>query len=723
VRTAGRAARRAVAASLLLALCGEARAQFLRATIEPTYSHRETESTDQTGRTTETVEDRVTQRYYLTLDRELTRFLSTSVGATLLDDRGWIGQDDVWRDGGGRATTFFGRLTLGGPVLNAGIGATRQEQRAYPFTQASSVSETYYADAVWRPRDLPELDVRVGRVNAYDSARLATDTTSDSASFGARYRAEQYDLRYILSWNRTEDHLGLTRTTLVEQTVLASRSDRLFRGRTATYVSGRFQDGSASTEREGEGGLVTRQQLPFSGLSAIEVLPATALEIELSPNQLLIDGSTTASAGVNVGFGPTASGDRDTRDVGVGFADAITPVNTIHVYVDREMSAPVGAALSASVAVYRSDDNRFWTPVPVVTPPTVSTFENRIEIGITETQARFLKVTLVPLALGVTTEPAFSELFVTELRTLLVLPAALVPSRQHTRAASVTGTIRTLILRGPDLSHDGSFTVSRRDDGPTTWMVSNGLSLSHRLNSWLVANARGARLDQDLGIEREGEWQWNAGLVARPVPAAQGTLTYSGQLRDTGELTNSLSALARADWYEGISTQANATVSITTEDERTTRGFQTSGRASLTPNRWVSLSAGGQYSWSLVSTVEGGDVMNQSALVDGSVALKPFPAASATGTVSRVLIGTRPTTLGTVQLNYFPLRGDLQLAFAYSKTLDTAAEATTELFSPTLRWNIRRGVSLRSSYTYLRNEAPVLLLVSRGIEATLLITL
>jgi hypothetical protein len=76
-----------------------------------------------------------------------------------------------------------------------------------------------------------------------------------------------------------------------------------------------------------------------------------------------------------------------------------------------------------------------------------------------------------------------------------------------------------------------------------------------------------------------------------------------------------------------------------------------------------------------------------------------------------------------VQANYSPLRGDLQLGVAYSKTLDTEAEATTELLSPSLRWNIRSGVSLTASYTYVENASPAQTLASRALAARLLIVL
>jgi hypothetical protein len=184
-----------------------------------------------------------------------------------------------------------------------------------------------------------------------------------------------------------------------------------------------------------------------------------------------------------------------------------------------------------------------------------------------------------------------------------------------------------------------------------------------------------------------------------------------------------VTGLARADLYEGISAQASGGGSIVTQDLRTARSGQGSGTVSLSPNAYVTLSVGGLYSRSLSSDPDVGDTLTQFGRVDGSLSITPAPALSGTGTVSRVLIGARPTTLATVQVNYSPLRGDVQLGVAYAKTLDTEAEATTELLSPSLRWNIRSGVSLTASYTYVENASPAQTLASRALAARLLIVL
>lgn len=710
----------AVATSLAM---GRARADGLRATAEPGYGLTETDVTDQAGATTHERREVLTQRYRLSLDRPLTDQLVAAAGATLLDERGWRRAGGISSDEHGRSTSLFGRLTLGTPVLTAGLGADRRDQRALSSSATGFASESYTAYASWRPVGLPELDLRGGRVNAFDASRRAQDTTTDSAMLGARYQAPAYDLRYLLTWTRSDDHLHRAESTAVEQTVLATRSDSLFGRRTSTYLSGRVQSRSTATVARGEGGKVTRQQLPVGGLSAVLAFPATRTDVTLSPNPAVVDGNTEASASVNVGFG--AGPAADLREVGARFADLVTPVNTIYVWLHRRPTPAVELALTAPIQVFESDDNLRWTEVTVPTRPILSPLENRIEIGIPQKQARYLKVTLRPLDTGVTTDATYREIFVTEIQFLLVLDIALVPRRLSDVTLGATALARTMILRAPELAHDVSLAISRQSEASlTTYSIVNGLSLAHRLRPNLATNARVARTDQDSGRGREGVWEWSAALLGRPLPTASWSLAYSGNASTRDDRTaHSVSALARADWYDGISTQANAAASMSTQGLRVARTVQTSGTTSLTPNRIVTVTAGALYSYTLRTAPDMYDLWTQFVRVDGSVSLTPAPALSAAGTVSRVVIGARPTTLATVQLNYFPLRGELQLSVAYSKTLDTEAEATSEVLSPSLRWNLRRGVSLTASYTALQNVAPVEVLASRAFAANLLITL
>jgi hypothetical protein len=129
------------------------------------------------------------------------------------------------------------------------------------------------------------------------------------------------------------------------------------------------------------------------------------------------------------------------------------------------------------------------------------------------------------------------------------------------------------------------------------------------------------------------------------------------------------------------------------------QAFQASGNTSLVPNRFVTLSAGALYSRNFVSDPELGDEFSHTARVEGSLSFKPTPAIAAAASVSHVLFGGAPTTYATLYLTYAPLRGDLQLSVAYSKTLDVLSRTTTSAFTPTLHWRVRPGVTLSAFYT------------------------
>jgi hypothetical protein len=540
-----------------------------------------------------------------------------------------------------------------------------------------------------------------------------------------RFRERQYELRYLLSWSRSEDRRHGVDTTGVEQAAIATRNDSFFGGRITSYLSGTVASRNSFTQARGVGGTVSRQQLPVAALSAVVSLPATSATVALQPNPALMDGSTSASAGVNLGWSLAALGDRNAREVGGRFADLVTDVNTFRIWFDRRLSPEVGNALAGSIQVWRSDDNVRWTPLP---PPAArfdpTTGDDRIEVSVAQLRSRYLKVTVSPLLTGVTVDTGFRDLFVTELQFFLVLPVEQVPHRDSNLSGSATAIAKAILLRSPELAYDVSGTVGRRTNpSVSSYTLVNGLSVAHKLAPTLGANARGARQDSNDGNAHEGLWQWSAALAWTPLRTAFATLTYSGSRSDAGQTTHAVGALGRADWYEGITTQASGTASITRLGLVVSQNGQASGTTSFSPNPYVTLSVGGLYSRTFVSDPDLGDTLTQYGRVDGTMSLYPAPALTASGTVSRVFLGERPSTFASVQGAFSPLRGELQLAVSYAKTLDTDTRSTTEQLAPSLRWQIRSGLSLTVAYTDLRSSTPALSQSTRALTGSLLVVL
>lgn len=646
------------------------------------------------------------------------------VDGSLTDDHAWVRTNGVWSESRSTSTTIGGRLTLGGPTLSASAGAERREQGAGIGSENALVTESLYLNSQWRPLDLPDLQLRLAHLNAYDRLREVRDGTSDSAQLSTRYGGLNYEVRYLLAWGRDSDHLHLSESTALGQTATGHRSDALFGGRAQTYVSATVQTRNATTAARGADATVSRQQAPTVGLSGVVELPATPGDVALAPNPRLLDGFTGTSAAVNLGWGLAATGDVDPREVGAGFGNTTTDVNTIHLWLDRPVSRDVGRALAVALQVWASDDNRQWTAVQLSGVPALSPFDSRIEIGIVQTRARYLKVDLRPLPAGVTTDTAVRDLFVSEVQFFLVLPAALVPRSDASFGLSGTAVVRTLVLTRPNLSYDFSATAAYQDStSRTAYDVMNGLSATNQLGaSRVTATARGARRDTSDGVTHLARWEWSAGLAGQPLPTASWSVTYAGNA-DRDRILHSVGGFGRADWYEGVSSQASMGLALSTQGDRMSQTFQASGNTSLVPNRYVTLSAGALYSRNFVSDPELGDDFSHTARVEGSLSFKPTPAIAAAASASHVLFGGTPSTYATLYLTYAPLQGDLQVSAAYSKTLDLLTRTTTAAFTPTLHWRLRPGVTLGAFYADAAVSSPAADTRTRTVGTNLLILL
>jgi uncharacterized protein (TIGR03382 family) len=160
------------------------------------------------------------------------------------------------------------------------------------------------------------------------------------------------------------------------------------------------------------GRTVETRQPPVGGLYALETPPATATSIGLAPAPALVDGDRSTNAGIDLGFGRSVAGDTTPRHVGGQLANALTPVDRISVWVDRALPADVAGAYAWTV--YGSDDNVLWTPVALGGPASFDALDDRFEIPIVRTAARYLNVVTRPLPTGVTVDARYSEVLVTE---------------------------------------------------------------------------------------------------------------------------------------------------------------------------------------------------------------------------------------------------------------------------------------------------------------------
>ena len=591
-------------AFVLLVVWTDARADGVSLYLEPIFTISSTDQQDQLGNGTHLDARVLTQNYRLSFDRAMGPAFTIGAGGLLESQRTWR------TDSYGSATldayvrSLYGRITMGLPALNTGLTydlATASANVAVPI-----VNQNLSAYANWLPYELPEVNFRFNLSNQHDSARATTDVTTPSILGSVRYLIAPFEFRYFLQWAQPKDSVTGTEASALDQSLQGIYAARLLEGRTAVYVSLIFRNQMVKTLTAGQG-TVSVQQHPVAGLSLVEVFPAEPTTDTLSPNPALIDGNLLTSAVVDLGYAPTQAGDDNRRDLGVQFANVVTPVNTVQVWVDRLL--PPELSSSYTWAAYQSDDNRVWTPVSITGPVTFGPFQNRFEIPIQETRARYLKVVTQPLRVGLTVDPAYANVFVTEMQVFLVRPADSVPREQATSGGVLNATASTLIWRAANLSWDVAANGEwRTSPGVKTWSFMNTFTASQWLSRTLQVNERIARQDGDEGLGHYGQTDWSAGLVWRPLPTFNGSLIYSGQFIDsrptldveTGEYVNlpvgflhTLTSLIRADLYEGISALVNASWGLQNDYDGTNRWNGTlTATAAFTANPWLSFTLG-----------------------------------------------------------------------------------------------------------------------------------
>lgn len=400
--------------------------------------------------------------------------------------------------------------------------------------------------------------------------------------------------------------------------------------------------------------------------------------------------------------------------MGVQFVDAVTPVDALFVWVDRQLPPDVVTAYAAPGRwrAFRSDDNLNWTPV-AVGPVVFGVFQNRFEITIAETRARYLKIVTTPLPAGVTFDQQLASVFVTELQAYRVQQAADVQGRRSTTQGSLGGALKYELASVKGLSYDLATTVRHGTQlERPAWLVVNGLAYLRRLRPTLVLSARLDRSDSDEGRGHEAGTRYAVTLGAAPLPTFTASASVNGGYEQTltqNQLRNAILATATADLYRGVAVTASGSASHGRSDTGfTVVVLESTSTLSLVPHRTLSMS--GTFAASDSRSEGGGRPETHESLgrAEATASFTPFPALYVSGSVSRFLYGRQaPDTLANVGVTVSPLPGaPLLLRFNYQESLDTSQELRTRIIAPGLRWTIRPRWFLDVNYTRLDSTSP-----------------
>ena len=375
---------------LILALlpgvvCAQGLIQGISGALEFDYSFFSTKTKDATGVTTKTVANNYNPRFTLNIDTKIFPNLRLHAGgiveANITDSK--TGGTDI------KATVSKLRpyidLTLETPLYTAAIGYYRMQDRTEVQRSPSVtlVNDQYYANLGWRPEGLPSIDMRFMRTNSYDEDRDLRDIQEDNITLVSRYFYKGLQVYYQGNYLHTMDDLN---NLDVKQQLHSGRvtyADSFLNGRVSFNTTYDIFYNEVKTFSEGEG-FVTTQIFPFAGLSIIANPVGDPDPIALIANPALINGNTTANAGIDL----VADAPWVKRQMGLDFLNP-TDVNQLLVWVDRELTSTIASSFSWDV--WTSSDNIDWRRLTTIPSAPFGPFQNRFELNFPSVRTEIYK--------------------------------------------------------------------------------------------------------------------------------------------------------------------------------------------------------------------------------------------------------------------------------------------------------------------------------------------
>ncbi|HUI44709.1 MAG TPA: hypothetical protein VL122_01795 [Nitrospirota bacterium] len=686
-------------------------ADILSGTVELTESKTDSKITDASGVTTHPQTQTFYERYTLTYAEMLFPYVNLMVGSgydrTLTDTK-----DPVAGETHSALTNFYPQaaLALNNPFVHAGAGYTMREaqmEESGTATQAT-ISEIKNAYLGFKPEGLPTLDLQYIGTHTYDKNHEFLDTKNDLSSANTRFTpVKNLDLAFTVTSNDTKNLLTGIDSDQVSENERANYAKSFFDNRVA--FSGDYNGYQATNKVTGGSGVVSFQLFPFFGLSDISDIPT--LET-LSVNQALIDGNLTASSGINIGQGVSFSGDTKLRNIGLDFGTA-TSVNTLYVYVDRQLPNTVANAFTWSI--YISSDNQNWTVYQTNLLGTFNPFTNSFELQFPAITTRYIKASVRPLSVAVIAPPGtdVSNIYVTELQAYSSQPANQVNEKTSSTSQIFDLYLRTALLKDNSLSYIVSYSQASSNGVSATSILTNALTYNKQFNNVFSG---GARIEQDdsrtASVSTVSDLV-SVTLMAVPLPTITNNLVLSGRRDESqGQSRHSETIFLynTASLYRGVDVNLSGGVNIETSatGAESTDTLVNAG-ISIVPNRFFSLSLN-QLESETTSTVGPFTMTNRSADTVGNVAWTPVEAIYLAYSISVSSATNQPNqTIQNYSASWSPFSGGaLIFTCTYSETKQTTSGTTPNTdraFLTGIQWNVGPRIQLTASYNDSRTSA------------------
>ena len=681
----------------------------------------------------------VTQVYRLQIGQAFLPSLRLDLGGFLNWDLGWAKGGGVSIDTDRKLWNADARLSFGTNPLtgqlyyqfNQRLGETTAG--GLSFAQPTLNRELLGFSGTWSAAELPRLNLLLFQNHTYDTAHEVTDQLVRTVTLTAEYApVAPLSLRYGLNYSRGENRLNGATGDLLGQTIFAGYGQSFGEGFALVGASYTGTLLLASTYGAA-GSRIPLQQFPRGGLSLVEPVTVTPSFVTLQPNPAIVDGNTAVGAGLDIGFGASLLGDTRYREAGAAFTDALTEVQLIYLWVDRRLPPEVAAAFSWTA--YRSDDNQNWTQVPLAGPVVFAPFDNRFEIPVASARAPYFKVVTRPLAAGVTQDPLFSSILVTEIQLFRLVTSTGATTSITTYSGTAAASARLLLLPSVNLTYQfAGLVFHRTNPANANWNLSNTFSAYRQLGP--IFSLRG-QIEHTLGKTLyqseevlQNNLRFSAGVDALFLPTLSSSLTYQAQLGFIASAVNqsyqSLSFTTLAEFYKGINFNVNLGYTTGTGGDNSAPFTNSNATASLSivPNPVLTLTGTFGYSGFSRTNPAGLREVTDTGQVSGSVIVSPIPALYGAATVTWYPWIAGQTTVTNLNANFSPFQGGaLLLTISYNQTFDPANDTRSLFWGPSLRWTIRRSTFLTASYSQARNSYSTYQTVSNFVSVILTITL
>jgi hypothetical protein len=687
------------------------RADGIGGIIEFGYSRIDTKTSDVSGSTTETESESLRQRYRLTMDKTIYPFLRLSAGGLFERTNSKTRSEDSDTESTSTKINPFLDITLSNPFLSAGAGYNRVEekQKSDGVSSPTNIRENYNLFLGVRPVGLPPAEIRLSRSHLFDKEKAIRDNITDSLMFTTRYNFRDLRLSYMFNYSDNQDKLKEFESKSSFHNVMATYSTRLFKDRTSFYTSYNLSRQEVQTFSKGVGGESLLQVFPDIGLSGLDDTPN---EGALDSNSAIIDRDLAESSGINIGVVPVG-GDTRKRNVGIGFIFE-TELNTLYVYVHRELPPTIFNSFSWSI--YTSSDNQTWSLLTTLSSAFFDTFQRRFEIRIPNIKKKYIKVVTNPLSAATAAlVPDFSDpdkIFITEIQAFNAVPSKDIVRRFTTTTNVFNLGARTMILEYPFLMHDLSFWYNKTSPmGASRYMMSNGLTLMHKLSRVLSGSARVSVDNSKSSTEEIVNYQYSASLTATPLETLSHNIVFSRRITNRdgkSSDSNSIFINNSAQLYKGVDVSLSGGVSFSTSEtgEKTTSTILNFG-ASIMPRENLSLSTGFSETKTRQTrrVTEDTESLTRSAFL--SFTYSPFRTLYLFGAIDRVTQKNRePVTTLNYAMTFSPFRdGSLLFNFSYNESLRLEDEEKTRNITPSIRWNITRRSYLDLSYNLIKTSS------------------